>query len=59
MEQMPQQVKHRAERDWIPSKYQPPPLKIPERPFVVSNGIGLSAKRPTAITPKITNVNGR
>lgn len=51
VEHIPQQVRHKAESDCIPSKYQPPPLKRPERPLVVSKGIGLSAKRPTAITP--------
>lgn len=51
VEHIPQHVKHKADKDWTPSKYQPPPLKIPDRPFVVSNGTGLSANSPTAITP--------
>ena len=54
VEQTPQHVKQSADRDCIPNKYQPPPLNKPERPLVVPNGIGLSANRPTAITP--TNV---
>lgn len=52
VEHSPQHVKHNAVKDCIPSKYQSPFLKNPSLPFVVSNGIGLSAHRPTAITPK-------
>ena len=49
--QTPQHIKHSAESDCMPSKYQPPPLNNPDRPFVVSKGMGLSAKSPTATTP--------
>lgn len=51
VEQMPQQVRHNADKHCMPSKYQPPPRKNPLRPLVVSNGTGLSANSPTAITP--------
>lgn len=53
VEHIPQQVKHKADKHCMPSKYQSPLLKRPDRPFVVSKGTGLSANRPTAITPKI------
>lgn len=56
VEQIPQHVKHNADKHCIPNKYQPPPRKNPLRPLVVSSGIGLSANNPTAITPFMKNL---
>ncbi|KAI9577500.1 hypothetical protein GQX74_004962 [Glossina fuscipes] len=51
VEPMPQHVRQKADKVCMARRYQSPPLKRPERPLVVSKGTGLSAKRPTAITP--------
>lgn len=52
VEHIPHDVRSNADKHCIPSKYQSPLLNSPLRPFVVSKGTGLSANRPTAITPK-------